>query len=79
MPSGLRVGNSLYLDATVTTSAPIASRRFTCKIISSHYTWRKGNDCLNVFGCDQSGPGIDFSCGFRLQRRQLNGNPDVSS
>jgi hypothetical protein len=34
---------------------------------------RKGNDYLDVFGCDRSMPGIGFSCGFRLQERRLSG------
>jgi hypothetical protein len=33
---------------------------FHRQIISAHRSWRKRNDCLNVFGCDRSRPGIDF-------------------
>ena len=33
----------------------------------------------NLFVADRSGASIDFHYGFRLQERQVKGNPDVSS
>src|SRR5262249_13960801 len=44
-PTGLRVGNSPDARRDLRTSAPVASARFARKIISSHRSWRKGNDC----------------------------------
>jgi hypothetical protein len=37
------------------------------------------SDCPESFCCGQSEASIDFPYGFRLQERQVKGNPDVSS
>jgi hypothetical protein len=37
------------------------------------------SDCPESFCCGWFGASIDFRYGFRLQERQVKGNPDVSS
>jgi hypothetical protein len=55
-----RVGKTAIPGATQKRQRRSPRERFTPNLFHRMGGLRKGNDDLNVFGCDRSGRGIDF-------------------
>jgi hypothetical protein len=75
----LPVGKNTHPRRDAKTPTPIALHASHPNLFHHMGGLRKGNDGPQRFRLRLIGAGNRFCCGFRLQRRQHNGNPDVSS